>query len=100
MKTQLTTLHNASRPFAMKVSARKPVLPLLMRLFWTGVLVLPAFGAQAAVVLTTLHSFEVFPNGANPSGLVQTSDGYFYGTTYWGGTKGNGPVFRLSTNGG
>ena len=47
--------------------------------------------------LTTLHSFSV-GDGANPyAGLVQGSDGNFYGTTYQGGTNGNyGTVFRLT----
>jgi uncharacterized repeat protein (TIGR03803 family) len=83
------------------VPGMKMVLALLMRLLWAAVLMLPAFGAQAGEVFTTLHSFQVFPNGANPyAGLVQGSDGDFYGTTYDGGTNGgNGTVFKISTNG-
>jgi uncharacterized repeat protein (TIGR03803 family) len=39
-------------------------------------------------------------DGANPqASLVQGSDGYFYGTTYYGGTNGYGTVFKISTNG-
>ncbi len=66
-----------------------------------ALLVLPAFGAQAGVVFTTLHSFGVSTNGAFPSaGLVQGSDGNFYGTTQAGGTNsGPGTVFEISTNG-
>jgi uncharacterized repeat protein (TIGR03803 family) len=47
--------------------------------------------------LATLHSFSV-GDGANPyAGLVQGSDGSFYGTTYQGGMNGNhGTVFRLT----
>jgi hypothetical protein len=73
------------------------------------VLVLPAFGAQAGVSLTTLHSFLFMPNGAAPyAGLVQGSDGNFYGTTSQAGTTncnaqfgtyGYGTVFKISTNG-
>ena len=33
------------------------------------------------------------------AGLVQGSDGYFYGTTYAGGTNDFGTVFKISTNG-
>ena len=33
------------------------------------------------------------------AGLVQGSDGNFYGTTYDGGTNGIGTVFKISTNG-
>ena len=50
--------------------------------------------------LTTLYSFCTqpectdgkFPNG----GLVQDTNGNFYGTTYDGGANGDGTVFRLS----
>src|SRR5208282_586069 len=100
MKTQLTTLHNGSRTCAMTepVAGSKPVLALLMRLLWAAALLLPAFGTQAAVVLTTLHSFQPFPNGAGPNGLVQGSDGNFYGTA-WGGTNGYGTVFKITPNG-
>ena len=51
-------------------------------------------------VLTTLHSFCAQPDcadGAYPTaGLVQATDGSFYGTTWQGGTGGSGTVFRLS----
>jgi uncharacterized repeat protein (TIGR03803 family) len=50
--------------------------------------------------LTGLYSFTGGNDGANPQGgLVQGSDAYFYGTTYGGGTNGNGTVFQISTNG-
>ena len=62
-------------------------------------LILPVWGAQGAVVFTTLYSFQVFANGEYPSGLVQGSDGKFYGTTSEGGTNGAGTVFKISTNG-
>ena len=40
------------------------------------------------------------PDGGNPSAaLVQGSDGNFYGTTQYGGTYGEGTVFRMTTNG-
>jgi uncharacterized repeat protein (TIGR03803 family) len=49
--------------------------------------------------LTTLHSFTGSNDGANPvAGLVQGSDGIFYGTTR-GGDVSNGTVFRISANG-
>ena len=63
------------------VAGRKPVPALLMRLLWAAALVLPAFGAQAAAVLTTLHSFQGLPGAYPVAGLVQGSDGYFYGIT-------------------
>ncbi len=50
--------------------------------------------------VTILHSFGLNPDGVNPyAGLVQGSDGNFYGTTYAGGTNGNGTIFRINTNG-
>jgi uncharacterized repeat protein (TIGR03803 family) len=62
-------------------------------------LILPIWGAQAAVVFTTLSSFTGTNDGAGPNGLVQGSDGNFYGTTQYGGTFGWGTVFKISTNG-
>ncbi len=101
MKTQLTKLRNGSRNCAKigPVPGIKPVFALVMRLLLAFVLVLPIFGAQAGVVLTTLNSFADTNDGANPNGLVQGNDGNFYGTTYEGGTNGLGTVFKISTNG-
>ena len=50
---------------------------------------------------TNLYSFVGYPvDGSNPyAGLVQGSDGNFYGTTYYGGTYGAGTVFRISSSG-
>jgi len=69
-----------------------------------AVLLLGAFcasaGGSADVSLTTLHSFSGYPDGDLPSApLAQGSDGYFYGTTAFGGTSGNGTVFKISSNG-
>ena len=76
---------------------RKPVWAILIRVFLAAALALPAFGASAGVVLTSLHSFQVFTNGANPfAGLVQGNDGNFYGTTDRGDF---GTVFRISATG-
>jgi len=54
--------------------------------------------------LTTLHSFDN-SDGANPNGLVQATDGNFYGTTLDGGDStcnslyGCGTVFEITPNG-
>jgi uncharacterized repeat protein (TIGR03803 family) len=48
---------------------------------------------------TNLHAFAS-SDGANPyAGLIQGSDGNFYGTTYAGGAQGLGTVFQVTTNG-
>jgi len=56
--------------------------------------------------LTYLHSFSAVngsyenSDGANPfGGLVQVSDGSFYGTTMDGGSAGKGTVFKLTVAG-
>jgi uncharacterized repeat protein (TIGR03803 family) len=56
----------------------------------------------AAGKFTPLHNFLGQPNdGANPgAGLLQASDGNFYGTTCNGGNSNNGgTVFRMTPNG-
>jgi uncharacterized repeat protein (TIGR03803 family) len=50
--------------------------------------------------LTTLYNFGPGPSGTDPSGgLVQASDGNFYGTTATGGTLGHGTVFKITPSG-
>ncbi len=56
--------------------------------------------------LTTMHSFcSVVQNGECTdgfypfTGLVQATDGNFYGTTYGGGANGYGTVFEITTAG-
>jgi uncharacterized repeat protein (TIGR03803 family) len=47
----------------------------------------------------TLHSFD-YTNGAKPyAGLVQATDGNFYGTTSSGGIDGDGTVFEMAPSG-
>ena len=50
--------------------------------------------------LTTLLSFNNLVNGAYPyAGLVQGTDGNFYGTTTYGGADGVGTIFRITPAG-
>jgi uncharacterized repeat protein (TIGR03803 family) len=51
--------------------------------------------------LTTLYSFTAGNDGSGPyAGLVQGSDGNFYGTTCYGGTNGAySTLFKISANG-
>jgi uncharacterized repeat protein (TIGR03803 family) len=59
-----------------------------------------AFKASPSGVLTTLYNFNNGADGGHiAAGLLQASDGNFYGTTYKGGASGNGTVFRLSAGG-
>ncbi len=46
-----------------------------------------------------LYSFEGFDGGHPSSALTEAADGNFYGTTQYGGTYGDGTVFRMTTNG-
>jgi uncharacterized repeat protein (TIGR03803 family) len=59
-----------------------------------------AFKMTPAGVLTTLHYFEDGVDGRSiVSGLVQTSDGNFYGTTSLGGPLGYGTVYSMTPAG-
>jgi uncharacterized repeat protein (TIGR03803 family) len=49
--------------------------------------------------LTTVSSFN-YTDGSSPwAGLVQATDGSFYGTTQWGGAYGVGTVFKVTPGG-
>src|SRR5580658_325815 len=65
-----------------------------MFLLWaTAAIALPA------QTFTTLNSFD-YTDGANPgAGMVQGTNGKFYGTTYVGGATSNGSVFSITTGG-
>ena len=64
------------------------------------------FKIDSAGGFTPLHSFSG-PDGAYPTGIMQASDGYFYGTTEGGGGAsctgqygpGCGTVFRMDSTG-
>jgi uncharacterized repeat protein (TIGR03803 family) len=61
------------------------------------------FKMSPSGTLTTLHSFDA-TDGSGPNGLIQATDGSFYGTTYQGGASsacsgGCGTVFRISRSG-
>ena len=54
------------------------------------------FKVDSAGTLTTLYSFSFGSDGGNPTaGLIQASDGSFYGTTIQGGASGAGTVFKV-----
>jgi uncharacterized repeat protein (TIGR03803 family) len=47
----------------------------------------------------TLNCSTSFPDGNEPQGLIQGSDGNFYGVTFFGGSNEQGSVFKLAPNG-
>ena len=57
--------------------------------------------SSSAQTLTTLHNFAGPPNdgAASSAGLVQGTDGNFYGTTTTGGTNNKGTVFKITPSG-
>jgi uncharacterized repeat protein (TIGR03803 family) len=66
----------------------------------TALLTMPA----AAQTLTTLHSFTALlantnSDGVNPSSSLILSDSALYGTAQYGGSGGNGTIFKMNTNG-
>jgi uncharacterized repeat protein (TIGR03803 family) len=65
-----------------------------------GVFLLWAATAVAlpAPAFKTLHSFDG-TDGAGPNGLVQATDGNFYGTAQGGGVNDLGTVFKITTRG-
>jgi uncharacterized repeat protein (TIGR03803 family) len=71
-----------------------------LRLVLVAVALAMTSGAAKADTLTNLYNFGG-ADGANPfAGLIQGTDGKFYGTTYSGGTNGGfGTMFRFSSAG-
>src|ERR1039457_7248238 len=58
------------------------------------------FRMTSSSVVTFLYSFTGGVDGAYPlAGLVQGSDGNFYGTAYEGGANSFGSVFKMTPNG-
>ena len=49
--------------------------------------------------LTTLHSFAGSEGEGPRAGLIQGTDGNLYGTTYWGGSSGDGTIFSIDASG-
>ena len=58
------------------------------------------FKLDTAGTETVLHSFTGSPDGANPvAPMIRDKAGNIYGTTSYGGSSGNGTVFRIDTAG-
>ncbi len=59
-----------------------------------------AFQITPGGTLATLHGFRNLGEGRKPyAGLVQATDGNFYGTTREGGSAGYGTVFKITPQG-
>src|SRR5262249_50487076 len=58
-----------------------------------------AFGLTTSGDYSVHHTFVAGTDGAAPGGILQASDGQFYGTTRAGGAANLGTVFRLSGDG-
>src|SRR5208282_2366334 len=60
------------------------------------------FKITASGKLTVLHDFGSIANdgGTPAAGLLQATDGNFYGVTESGGTKASGIIFRVGSTGG
>lgn len=58
------------------------------------------FKLTTAGVYTVLKHFNYTPDGGNSYGsVIQAKDGNLYGMTYWGGSKGSGTIFKITTAG-
>ncbi len=65
-----------------------------------GLLAASALQATPVATLTTQHSFDPTNDGSLPvRGLLQHSDGNFYGCARNGGTYGHGTVFKVTPSG-
>src|SRR5690349_20163561 len=87
------TQKESNARIALEPVQATPVSALLARHLWAAALLLLVSGARAGAGFTSLYSFSGI-DGYNPNGLVQGSDGYFYGTTSNGGTNSDGTVFK------
>jgi uncharacterized repeat protein (TIGR03803 family) len=57
------------------------------------------FQVTSTGTLTTLYQFD-FTHGAQPyAGVIQATDGNFYGTTYSGGAWGGGTIYKITSQG-
>jgi uncharacterized repeat protein (TIGR03803 family) len=103
----LTVLHNFCSGAC--TDGQNPTAPLVQgsdgKLYGTNLYGYGYFGTVFRITLagklTTLHTFTgTGSDGANPwAGLVQGTDGNFYGTTYYGGINGAGSLFQITPSG-
>ncbi len=83
----------------MKFESLSPCRLISITAFAFVAATFPQSGRAQSPTLTPLYQFSG-TDGANPfAGLVQGSDGNFYGTTNFGGTSDFGTVFKITPTG-
>ncbi len=65
----------------------------------TGAVLTVASVTAPGVTISNLYSFTGGVDGSNPNGLMQDTNGYFYGTTQNGGANSVGTVFQMTADG-
>jgi uncharacterized repeat protein (TIGR03803 family) len=84
------------RNMTMKITERLSRWPAALGIL----LCLAAVSSSArAQTLAVLYSFTSYADGYPPSGVIRDTAGNLYGTTFYGGTPGNGTVFKLDASG-
>ena len=67
--------------------------------FVTACLLSIAVGVDAQLPITVLHDFNGHTEPWAPVGVMQGSDGNFYGVTEHGGTSNHGSIYRMTSDG-
>jgi len=95
-KGKLTTLHS----FCAEPDCTQPTAALIQATndSFYGTTGGTVFRITAGGVLTTLYTFDD-NEGTDFAGVVQATDGNFFGTTYMGGTYNDGTVYKITPNG-
>lgn len=89
--------------YAVTVQSRTPGISCSVingagKVGWTNVTNISV--SCSAATESVMYSFGTGSDANGPfGGLLMNSAGDFYGTTIWGGTNGNGAVFKLSQSG-
>ena len=81
----------------LRRSTRRATVCRLAAFVWISLL--GASGVSLAQTFEVVTSFVPAPNGQSPNGLIQASDGSFYGTTHYGAGYAPGTVFKVDAAG-
>jgi uncharacterized repeat protein (TIGR03803 family) len=95
-KGKLTTLHS----FCAEPECTQPTTALVLGTngFLYGTTGGTVFKISTGGELTTLYTFDD-NEGTYYAGLVQATDGNFYGTTYTGGSNNDGTIYKITPKG-